>query len=151
MNDKIVIKGAKEFQKEQGFIQWTDEYPNESTIIEDIRDKKGYVIKDGNKIAGYMCIDFSGEPAYENINGKWNTDLPYAVIHRMAISGKYREKGLSTFAFNLIEDFCLSKNVENIRVDTDFQNRRMHQQMTRLISSYQRQITYSNIQIKMQT
>ena len=26
---------------------------------------------------------------------KWNTDLPYAVIHRMAISGKYREKGLS--------------------------------------------------------
>ena len=56
---------------------------------------------------------------------KWNTDLPYAVIHRMAISGKYREKGLSTFAFNLIEDFCLSKNVENIRVDTDFQNRRM--------------------------
>ena len=32
-----------------------------------------------------------------------------------------------------------------------FQIRRMQQMMTRLISSYQRQITYSNIQIKMQT
>lgn len=37
------------------------------------------------------------------------------------------------------------------KLDEALSNRQMQQQMTRLISSYQRQIMYSNIQIKMQT
>lgn len=120
-----IIKSAKEFQKEQGFIQWTDDYPNEATIQNDIQTKKGYIITEDNEIAGYMCIDFSGEPAYENIEGKWDTEQPYAVIHRMAFSEKYRGKGLSHIALSLIESLCLSKEVKSIRVDTDFQNKRM--------------------------
>ncbi|HIU10146.1 MAG TPA: GNAT family N-acetyltransferase [Candidatus Avidehalobacter gallistercoris] len=120
-----IIKAAKEFQREQGFIQWTDDYPNETTVLNDVQNEKGYVIIADSEIAGYMCIDFSGEPAYENIEGKWNTELPYAVIHRMALSEKYRGKGLSSIAFTLVEDLCISKDVKNIRVDTDFQNRRM--------------------------
>ncbi len=120
-----IIKTAKDFQKEQGFVQWTDDYPNESTIIEDIQTSRGYVITKNNDIAAYMCVDFSGEPAYENIDGKWNTELPYVVIHRMAFSEKYRNKGLSSKAFNLIENLCISKNIKSIRVDTDFKNKRM--------------------------
>ena len=76
-------------------------------------------------IAGYMCIDFSGEPAYANIEGKWNTEMPYAVVHRMAFSERYRGKGLSSVALTLVENLCLSKGVNCIRVDTDFQNTRM--------------------------
>ena len=38
-----IIKAAKKFQREQGFIQWTDEYPNESTIRDDVDTKKGYI------------------------------------------------------------------------------------------------------------
>lgn len=73
-----IIKEAKKFQKEQGFTQWTDDYPNQDTIQQDIQAEKGYIVTSDKEIAGYMCIDFSGEPAYENIEGKWNTDLPYA-------------------------------------------------------------------------
>ena len=58
-----IIKAAKEFQREQGFIQWTDDYPNESTIRDDVDTKKGYIFTVDSDIAGYMCIDFSGEPA----------------------------------------------------------------------------------------
>lgn len=120
-----IIKAAKEFQREQGFIQWTDDYPNESTIRNDIKTNKGYVITVDNDIAGYMCVDFSGESAYTNIEGEWNTGLPYAVIHRMAFSKQYRGKGLSSIALTLVENLCLSKKVNGIRVDTDFQNTRM--------------------------
>lgn len=120
-----IIQAAKEFQREQGFIQWTDDYPNESTVRSDVQAKKGYVITAEHEIAGYLCIDFSGEPAYENIEGKWHTELPYAVVHRMAFSRKFRGKGLSGIALNIVEKLCLSQNINSIRVDTDSQNKRM--------------------------
>lgn len=120
-----IIETAKRFQREQGFIQWTDDYPNMSTIQEDLKTEKGYVLLADHEIAGYLCIDFSGEPAYENITGKWHTKLPYAVIHRMALHQKFRSQGLSRTILSLAEHLCLSKNVTSIRVDTDFQNKRM--------------------------
>ncbi|WP_294472644.1 GNAT family N-acetyltransferase [uncultured Intestinimonas sp.] len=120
-----IIKEAKQFQREQGFAQWTDDYPNQDTIQQDIQTGKGYVLISDKQIAGYMCIDFSGEPAYENIDGKWNTGLPYAVIHRMAFCEAFRDRGLSSIALSLIESLCRSKSIKNIRMDTGFANKRM--------------------------
>lgn len=120
-----IIKEAKEFQKEQGFIQWTDEYPDISIIKEDILTRKGYILTQENKIAAYLCVDFSGEPAYENIVGKWTAEQPYAVIHRMALNRKLRNTGLSSTVLSLVEKLCLSKNISYIRVYTDSQNKRM--------------------------
>ena len=120
-----VIEAGRAFQKEQGFEQWTSSYPNFDTIVEDIQCQKGYVIKNDGDIIGYMCIDFSGEPAYDDIKGAWRRDTPYAVIHRMAFSQKARGKGIAGIAFDLIERFCLEQGVRNIRVDTDFPNKRM--------------------------
>ena len=85
-NYYAIIKAAKEFQREQGFIQWTDDYPNMDTIRDDIQDQKSFVIKDNGVIAGYMCIDLDGEPAYINIDGQWAAEEPYAVVHRMAFT-----------------------------------------------------------------
>lgn len=97
-----VIEAGRAFQKEQGFEQWTSSYPNFDTIVEDIQCQKGYVIKNDGDIIGYMCIDFSGEPAYDDIKGAWRRDTPYAVIHRMAFSQKARGKGIAGIAFDLI-------------------------------------------------
>ena len=120
-----IIQEAKQFQKAQGFTQWTEDYPNLETIRQDIQAGKGYAVTCGDQIAGYMCIDFSGEPAYENIKGAWNIGLHYAVIHRMAFRQEFRIRGLSGITLSLIEDLCRSKGVKYIRVDTDFPNRRM--------------------------
>lgn len=120
-----IIDEGRMFQKEQGFIQWTDDYPNEKTIMDDIDVKKGYILTSDHRIAGYMCIDFDGEPAYADIEGAWNSDLPYAVVHRMAFGSEYRGCGLSGIAWSLIEKLCISKGVHYIRVDTDPQNKRM--------------------------
>lgn len=34
-----MINMGREFQKERGFVQWTDEYPNQDTIYHDIQQK----------------------------------------------------------------------------------------------------------------
>ena len=120
-----IVDMGREFQKEQGFVQWTDDYPNLNTIHEDILRQKGYVVRVNGEIAGYMCIDFDGEPAYENIEGKWRLEAPYGVVHRMAFDKKFRGMGLADITFELIERLCKRKKIHYIRIDTDFPNERM--------------------------
>lgn len=120
-----IIRAGREFQQEQGFVQWTEDYPNRDTIQEDVKDQIGYVVKTDGQIAGYMCIDFGGEPAYHTIQGQWRTEEPYAVVHRMAFSKGSRGKGLTQITFDLIKELCRSKGVKSIRVDTGLQNQRM--------------------------
>lgn len=120
-----IIQEGRQFQREQGFVQWTDDYPNMDTIRGDVAAGTGYVLRVDGAIAGYMCLDFAGEPAYADIEGKWGAEQPYAVVHRMAFSRKFRGTGLVDAAFALIEKLCLERGVAYIRVDTDFPNKRM--------------------------
>lgn len=120
-----IIKQGKKFQNEQGFTQWTDDYPNMDTIRSDIQNAKAYIIKMDDRIAGYICIDFDGEPAYADIQGTWRAQKPYAVIHRMAFQKEFRGIGLTDLTFKLIEKLCIQNDIYYIRVDTDFLNKRM--------------------------
>ena len=120
-----IIDDARRFQREQGFIQWTDDYPSIETIRGDIREGKGQVLRADGSIVGYMCVDFSGEPAYRDIRGAWERDAPYGVIHRMALHRGHGGIGAADAAFRLVEDLCLRKGIRYIRVDTDPLNARM--------------------------
>ena len=120
-----ILHAGRRFQQEQGFIQWTENYPNRDTILEDIRFQRGYALLVDGAIAGYLCIDFAGESAYENIDGAWRTAGPYAVVHRLALSSDFRGRGLGDAAFRLAGELCLARESCSLRADTGFENRRM--------------------------
>lgn len=120
-----ILQEGRRFQQEQGFVQWTEDYPNMDTIRGDVAAGTGYALRADGVTAGYLCVDFSGEPAYAEIEGAWGAEQPYAVVHRMAFSRKFRGIGLVDTAFALIERLCLDRGVAYIRVDTDFPNKRM--------------------------
>lgn len=120
-----ILQEGRQFQREQGFVQWTEDYPNMNTIRGDVAAGTGYALRADGVTAGYLCVDFSGEPAYAEIEGAWGAEQPYAVAHRMAFSRKFRGMGLVDTAFALIEKLCLDRHISYIRVDTDFPNRRM--------------------------
>jgi hypothetical protein len=86
------------------------------TIRSDIQNAKAYIIKMDDRIAGYMCIDFDGEPAYADIQGTWRAQKPYAVIHRMAFQKEFRGIGLTDLTFKLIEKLCIQNDIYYIRV-----------------------------------
>ncbi len=65
-----IIDMGRRFQQTQGLVQWTEDYPNIDTIREDMKNAKGYVLRVDGVVAGYMCIDFDGEPAYDEIKGE---------------------------------------------------------------------------------
>ena len=49
-----ILHAGRRFQQEQGFIQWTENYPNRDTILEDIRFQRGYALLVDGAIAGYL-------------------------------------------------------------------------------------------------
>ena len=51
-----ILNAGREFQREQGFIQWPDGYPDEESVRGDLRDGLGYVLKVDGVIAAYMYI-----------------------------------------------------------------------------------------------
>ncbi len=117
------IEDAKAFQREQGIVQWTEDYPNIETVLRDIETVRGYVITDEGVPFGYVCVDFGGEKSYDRVDGKWLTDGKYGVIHRLAFGKASRGKGATKAVFALICDLCREKDAVSIRVDTGSENK----------------------------
>lgn len=120
-----IIDMGREFQEAQGFTQWTKTYPNRETIRQDILEGKGYLLCIEGEPAGYLYLDLDGEPAYKTIQGRWHTKEPYAAVHRIAFHKKYQGRGLAGKAFRLIGEWCLSRGIQGIRIDTAYENLRM--------------------------
>lgn len=120
-----ILDDARTFQREQGFTQWSDDYPNAETVPLDIAEGRAYELRAENEAAGYMYINFDGDSDYNHIRGAWGTPERYAAVHRLAIARKFRNQGVSYKAFALIEKLCKEKGVAAIRIDTDFPNKRM--------------------------
>lgn len=120
-----ILDSGRKFQRQQGFVQWPDDYPNEDSVLEDIEAGNAHILKVDGQPAGYLYISFDGEPAYNTIDGAWRTEAPYAVIHRVAFDCRYRGIGLSTAAFTLAEEFILANGISSVRIDTHHKNKRM--------------------------
>lgn len=125
------IEDARAYHRSMGFVQWHPDYPTQQTILDDIAQNIGYVFVKEEEILGYCCIIVGDEPAYHKIDGAWKTDVPYAVVHRMAFNKKARGGGLSKQALDRIKEFCISNGIGAIRVDTQDENKVMQHILNR--------------------
>ncbi len=111
-----IYEAAKKKMRADGNLhQWSDKYPDEETLLNDIARGELYIAHDGNEIYGVFMLSFSGEDTYKEIQGAWLNDEAYAVIHRIASLGK--GKNLLGDAI----DFAFDKT-KNIRIDTHEDN-----------------------------
>ncbi|MBR2384906.1 MAG: GNAT family N-acetyltransferase [Clostridia bacterium] len=127
---KIYSK-AKEFMRLNGNPnQWKGDYPNAFDAEEDIKNGIGYVCEDEGEIVGVFAFKIGIEPTYNKIfGGKWLNDLPYAFVHRIAVSS--HGKGIVDFCFN--ECF---KRFPNLKIDTHRDNIPMQKVLIRNGFSY---------------
>lgn len=139
-----IIDMAKEHLRQQGIDQWQTGYPDQACIERDMLAEKGYFLVDDEKIIGYLCIDFGGEPAYDDLQGEWSSDGDYVVVHRMAFADSARGRGISTQAFRLVEAFSKERGVNAFRVDTDADNLKMRHILAKCGFSYRGKIWFDN-------
>ena len=108
-----------------GIEQWQGCYPQEETIISDIKRNESFVVEEENKmILATAMLGLTGESDYRTIHqGQWLTScindvVPYAVLHRVAVCRSARGKGVSTFLINEMEKVAINEGKKSVRVDT---------------------------------
>lgn len=120
-----IFEKAREFMKRNGNPdQWTEGYPSEEIIINDIRGGNFYVEETNGKITGCFAFIVGNEPTYQHIEGKWLSDKPYGTIHRLASTGEV--KGLADRCFSFCQNI-----ISNLRADTHENNRVMQRLLIR--------------------
>lgn len=121
-----IYEAAKKKMRADGNLhQWSDKYPDEETLLNDITRNELYIAYDDEGIYGVFMLSFSGEDTYKEIQGAWLNDESYAVIHRIASLGNGK---------NLLKDaidFTFEKT-NNIRIDTHEDNNIMRTLLKKL-------------------
>lgn len=116
--------GARRFMAQNGNPnQWVD-YPSLDIVNSDIKSGKLYVFDSDGTIVGAFYLSIGRDPEYEESSCFPHSDKDYAVIHRIASSGK--EKGILYKAF----EFALTFSDE-IRLDTYKDNKLMQKLLSR--------------------
>jgi len=121
---------ARAFMAKTGnAYQWGhNQWPPQEVIEGDIQIGKGYVIEEQGEIVGTFFLDFgeNPDPCYDVVEeGAWSCPGPYAVIHRIASSGKAH--GI----LNAAVEFALTK-VNQVRIDTHEDNVVMRGALTKI-------------------
>ncbi len=131
-----IIQHAIEQRRRDGSRQWQDGYPNPGTLENDFNQGMAYVVEEKGDLLLYAAVIFEPEPAYAAIEGRWLTDGPYLVLHRVATSSKAAGKGIGTVFFRMAEDLCQERGVPSIKVDTNFDNKPMLRILEKLGYTY---------------
>lgn len=137
-----ILKKAVERMLAEGKRQWDENYPNETHVREDIGKGIGYVIENKGKVVGYGAVVFTGEPAYEHIDGKWLSSERYVVVHRLAVCQSVKGEGLGRAFMDAVEDFARSLGIHSFKIDTNFDNTAMLGLLARLGFAYCGEIHY---------
>ncbi len=121
---RAIYDAAKSYMDASGNPnQWVAGYPPEEYLREDISLSRLYVCVEGEALHGVFLFAVMDDPTYHYIEGVWQNDEPYGVIHRIASDGVKR--GM----FQAVVEFCKGKMAEqevwNLRIDTHEDNKTM--------------------------
>lgn len=119
----IYLEGANAL-KEDGVDQWQGHYVPSFKDVDEHLGVDLYVLEYHKRIVSTACLVEGIDEDYENINGKWNTSLPYISIHKVATSNEYKKQSFGRKMMSYIENFAKRKRV-NLRIDTHKDNKKM--------------------------
>lgn len=120
-----ILREAAQTMVAKGRQQWDENYPAKTDLQADFDSGVGYVIEEDAEIVAYAAISFRGEPAYDALEGSWLSASPYAVVHRVAVLHSALGRGLARRIFSEAERLCRERGVQNIRIDTNYDNAEM--------------------------
>ncbi len=122
---------AQEFLRAQGIDQWQDGYPNAASFRADVQEGTGWVWEEEGQVRGTACLAFGREPTYDAIyQGAWGTEAEeYAFLHRIAVAGACKGKGVPALFFQELERQAREKGLPCLRGDTHRDNKIMQRVM----------------------
>ena len=121
-----ILRDAARRMLAEGKCQWSESYPREEHVLADIERGVAYVmVGDDGRVVGYSAVVFTGEPAYDDLDGEWLSDGDYVVAHRVAVAQDSQCRGIGGMIFAAIEHLAAGRGIGSFRIDTNFDNERM--------------------------
>jgi GNAT superfamily N-acetyltransferase len=115
-----IINDAKAFLKPQS-QQWQQGYPNHDSMSKDIFNGNLYGVYINEELSCVAALIIGVEKTYVNmIEGEWLIDVSSKdlVIHRIAVSNKFRGKGCAKKIMDFAHKLAIKNNCLSIKVDT---------------------------------
>lgn len=120
---EIYLDGSNAL-KEDGVDQWQGKYVPSFKDIDEHLGIDLYVLEYHKKVVSTACLVEGIDEDYENINGKWNTSIPYISIHKVATSNEYKKQNFAKKMMRYVENFAKRKRMD-LRIDTHKDNKKM--------------------------
>lgn len=137
-----IIQQAQVQMRRLNSKQWQNGYPAPANIASDIEQGYGYVLSCEGRVIAYGAVIFDGEPAYEKLDGKWLSDAPYVMVHRLAVADEAKQRGIAIEFMHRVEELSRSKGIKSFRVDTNFDNYYMLKVLAKLGFVYCGEVVY---------
>lgn len=115
-----IINDAIAFLRPQS-KQWQQGYPNVESMKKDILSHNLFGVYLGSELTCVAALIIGKDRTYVNmVEGKWNIEASDndLVIHRIAVSNKFRGKGCAKTLMNFAKKYAESHNCKSIKVDT---------------------------------
>jgi len=120
-----ITEQAKAQLKGMGVDQWQKGYPNRTVWQQDIEEKVTYLAVEDEIVLGAFMLLISNEPSYDEIEGSWLTDTPYASLHRVCVSDHCKGRGVAGEMFKFAFKKAKELGFASMRIDTHPQNKSM--------------------------
>ena len=139
-----LINKVRQQMIDSGLHQWSDGYPSDDDILNDINNGVARVLTLNGKIGVYGAVILNGEPTYEYIFGKWQTNGNYYAIHRFATLPELQREGLAQTFIKRVKGLCEVERVPSIKVDTHIKNFKMVRLLANMGFCYCGTVDYGN-------
>lgn len=112
-----IYDAARAFMREHGnATQWPVGTPSAEQLKSDIAAGGSYVCEENGRVVATFAFLPGPDSSYDVIeDGQWRSDVPYAVLHRVASDGTTHGVAAAMFAF-------AKDRVDHLRIDTHQDN-----------------------------
>ena len=104
-----------------GVLQWDFTYPDKAIILKDIESTSCFIVKIEGQIAAVVSLNQDQDGQYSRVKWKGGEDDIW-VIHRLAVSTKFQNKGIATKLCQHMEEIARQQGAKAIRLDAYSEN-----------------------------
>lgn len=115
-----VIADVVPAMRASGNYQWDHTYPNAAVFEEDIALGQLWVADLDGEIAGLAAITTEQYPEYASVG--LDVSETAIVVHRLAVSTRFRGKGIAAALMQEAENEALRRGIKTLRIDTNTAN-----------------------------
>lgn len=136
--------------RDSGIDQWTEDYPSEAILQQDVANEDLYVLEMNAEIVGMIVLNEMQDPEYSAINWLTSKEDKNLVVHRLAVNPNHQGNGFARILMDFAEELGRINNYKSIRLDTFSQNirnqkfyeNRGYQRLGEIMLSYRTDFPY---------